>query len=253
MSNTALTPFDSFKIYFILIVKKTCITVNRPYNTCIEAISADENIEMTTKAKATKTTKATTSKAVAKRAPKAKAAPKPTFADLANKAHADANGAATTALNFAFDAGEVLTNAKTDIDHGGWEGWCNENLTFSFRTAAVYMKLFANKELIQNSSAAADSEVPLSVRAALNAIPKSKRTKKVKVEINDTPINPVIDLTVAIANYMDMNGETDSAKVAAMTEQVFKLINGDSGVVVDVEVVDITDAEIVEAELIEAK
>lgn len=44
--------------------------------------------------------------------------------------------------------GELLTDAKSSLDHGEFKGWVEENFEFSYSTASKWMKVYANKKLV---------------------------------------------------------------------------------------------------------
>jgi hypothetical protein len=171
----------------------------------------------------TKAERATEVKAIAK-VSKAKAKSTTVLANQANKAHTSANKTATTALNFAFDAGEALTAAKEAVKQGkqvSWAAWIKKNLTFSQRTASVYLKLFANKARIQATEFSASETV--SIAAALKSLPKGKRAPSVVKQHERDVVNTSLDLKVAVSNHMTFLGVTDQKAIEAMTTKVMKL------------------------------
>lgn len=87
--------------------------------------------------------------------------------EAAEETAADAKGAAQHALGYADKAGELLTEAKGKVGHGGWGDWLAENVPFSERTARNYMKLHKSfASLIPNRQRAAD----LSMREAMRLL-----------------------------------------------------------------------------------
>jgi myosin heavy subunit len=48
------------------------------------------------------------------------------------------------ALTYAVEIGRRLCEAKELVDHGGWEGWLEENTEFSQRTANYLMQIFTD-------------------------------------------------------------------------------------------------------------
>ena len=68
------------------------------------------------------------------------------------KLHGDVNACMQTALVKAIEIGELLTEQRAASNHGEWEPWVEVNLPFSSRTARNYMKLFKNKEALQETT-----------------------------------------------------------------------------------------------------
>lgn len=58
-----------------------------------------------------------------------------TLAEMIRKAHADANKHAQKAVTLATAAGEHLTLAKQQVQHGQWQQWVEKNCGFALRTA----------------------------------------------------------------------------------------------------------------------
>lgn len=61
-------------------------------------------------------------------------------ADINNE-HKLAIGAAKTAIEHAHKAGQLLIEAKQDVEHGQWGEWVKSNCPFSEHTARKYMQL----------------------------------------------------------------------------------------------------------------
>ena len=66
------------------------------------------------------------------------------LAAQANENHQLAEATAGRALEFARLSGIALTEAKSQVGHGGWIAWLNANFHATERTAQKYMKLSAN-------------------------------------------------------------------------------------------------------------
>ena len=75
------------------------------------------------------------------------------------------HGQATLAA--LMDAGDRLTEAKSVLAHGQWDGWLSENFELSDRTARLYMQLAEHRERVEAKMA---SVAILTVRGALLAI-----------------------------------------------------------------------------------
>ena len=65
------------------------------------------------------------------------------------------------------DAGDGLTEAKSVLAHGQWDGWLSENFELSDRTARLYMQLAEHRERVEAKMA---TVAILTVRDALEAI-----------------------------------------------------------------------------------
>ena len=76
-----------------------------------------------------------------------------TLARLADQIGAElkaAREAAMTSLQHAIKAGELLIQAKAAIGHGNYEHWLRTNLGISKQTAAGYVRLFKNRDQIED-------------------------------------------------------------------------------------------------------
>ena len=63
------------------------------------------------------------------------------LADEINAAHDRVAQCLSEGLRHATHAGELLLRAKADVGHGGWLKWLKQNVSFSARTAQLYMQL----------------------------------------------------------------------------------------------------------------
>lgn len=86
-----------------------------------------------------------------------------------NAAHHRAESSMREAVEAAIECGELLTEAKSRIGHGGWGKWLQENFRASDRTARNYMRLAAHADEV-NRQPVAD----LGVRAAIESLAKPK-------------------------------------------------------------------------------
>lgn len=80
----------------------------------------------------------------------------------ANEEHRAAETTAHQALAHAIRCGELLHQAKQNVDHGQWAAWLEGNFEGSARTAQLYMRLHENRHRLANPQRAAD----LSIRRA---------------------------------------------------------------------------------------
>jgi hypothetical protein len=67
------------------------------------------------------------------------------LAPAIGREHVAARTAASTALEHARGCGELLTEAKARLRHGGWRAWLAEHTSVSERTAQNYMRLSQNR------------------------------------------------------------------------------------------------------------
>ena len=104
----------------------------------------------------------------------ASAAPSlPELADLIRDELAEIDRGQSTALAHAIQAGELLTQAKSQVDHGEWLPWLEKNFELTVWTAQAYMRLGANAGRVSHLS---------SVREAL-AVLNPRKPKKPKDSI----------------------------------------------------------------------
>lgn len=102
------------------------------------------------------------------------AAPLAELADAIQSEHDAATTAARTAIGHAIRCGELLTEVKAQVPHGGWAGWLAEHFAGSARTASGYMRLAAHADELANRQALAD----LGIEGALKrlAAPPAERS-----------------------------------------------------------------------------
>ena len=75
---------------------------------------------------------------------------------------------AQKAVEYAFEIGQLLNEAKPQINHGEWEQWLTEHCHLALRTARAYMKLA--KAFPSLSEAKRQRVADLPIREALKAI-----------------------------------------------------------------------------------
>ena len=63
------------------------------------------------------------------------------LAKEANKHHQEVRGHQISAFNHARQCGEFLIKAKALVQHGNWKPWLRKNFSFSYETAADYMRI----------------------------------------------------------------------------------------------------------------
>jgi hypothetical protein len=96
------------------------------------------------------------------------------LAAKANAEHAAAQKALGESVRHAMAAGQALHDAKARVPYGQWLNWIRANLSYTNRTAALYMKL---AQLSEEDSKRVSN---LSMRKAIQAL-------AVKPPRNDTP------------------------------------------------------------------
>jgi len=82
------------------------------------------------------------------------AVPALNLAERIEAAHQAVIGAFRTALDHAICCGELLTQAKAEVGHGGWLEWIRNNLTLKPRQCQGYMRLYANRDRLNAQATA---------------------------------------------------------------------------------------------------
>lgn len=104
------------------------------------------------------------------------ASPMPVLASLAariNREHAGVVEGLRQGLTHALQCGHLLTEARTELEHGEWMAWVEEHCEFKYRTAKNYLDLWERREelgLGSNLQRVAD----LSYREALKLLSAPK-------------------------------------------------------------------------------
>jgi hypothetical protein len=52
-------------------------------------------------------------------------------------------------LSALMDVGDMLEEAKKDLEHGEWDDWLSDNFALSDRTARLYMQLAGHRKRIE--------------------------------------------------------------------------------------------------------
>ena len=63
-----------------------------------------------------------------------------TVPQVINALHRRARQRAESAVDDAVKIGDILKDVKSNLKHGEWQSWIDENCEFSLRTAQLYMK-----------------------------------------------------------------------------------------------------------------
>lgn len=96
------------------------------------------------------------------------------LADLAvriRSEHEAVFDSARQTLQHALNAGELLIEAKSLVDHGNWSDWLHDNCAVSQRTAQSYMRLARNRTTIEANT---PTTALLTIDDALSGLAKSK-------------------------------------------------------------------------------
>ena len=91
--------------------------------------------------------------------------------------HALALSAAQTALRHAMQAGRLLLEVKNKLPHGEFLPWIEKNLTFSDRTARVYMQVARNDRFLKMQQR---DNSTLTIDEAIEIIAEKERPKVVE-------------------------------------------------------------------------
>lgn len=67
------------------------------------------------------------------------------LASAINQAHNNVELSLKSGLQFAIEAGDLLLQAKQQVQHGSWAAWIAANCRFSERTAQAYMRVAGNR------------------------------------------------------------------------------------------------------------
>ncbi len=94
------------------------------------------------------------------------------IATAINAAHDKVEGAKREGTKYAMEAGRLLIEAKTTVAHGGWDDWLKANVTFSPRTAQLYMRLVRTTN---DDPAKAQRVADLPLRQAARDVRKGKK------------------------------------------------------------------------------
>ena len=65
-----------------------------------------------------------------------------------NDAHSEVKASFGHSLQHAIRAGELLTEAKAQLNHGEWLPWLEKSVQFSERSARSYIEVFENRDLL---------------------------------------------------------------------------------------------------------
>jgi hypothetical protein len=110
-------------------------------------------------------------------------APRPV--DEINRLHRELAAASQTLLGKFIRIGELLTKEKNDLNHGEWAPWLAKNVEFSERTAQRYMKVYANRQTLDELSKS-DTMSLLGLTEALQILGERRDPVEVHVPASET-------------------------------------------------------------------
>lgn len=97
------------------------------------------------------------------------------LAEAIRAKHMEANATAQRAVLLAVEAGQLLIQAKGQVEHGGWSDWLAQNCQFSDRTARTYMSLARRLPGLDDEKRQRVADLPL--RQAINELTATKPLK----------------------------------------------------------------------------
>lgn len=146
---------------------------------------------------------------------------------------------AKKAVEYAIEAGQLLIEAKSLVQHGQWEQWLTDNCRVAPRTAQAYMRLAKRVPLLPDAEAQHVADLPL--REAIKAIttdptepPRQPRVEGIwdkgererTAKIFDTGATALREATRAISNAREIKpGKVQSLRnrLAAVLAELDKL------------------------------
>lgn len=94
------------------------------------------------------------------------------------------------ALNYATEAGELLTEQKKRIGHGNFLPWLKANMPFSQKTAWNYMKLYEHQNKLENITNLQDAYYQIENLEAQEKKQKEQENRKKILEFKETGEKP---------------------------------------------------------------
>lgn len=99
-----------------------------------------------------------------------------------NHEHKQCEAQFNRALHHALTCGELLTQAKAQVQHGEWGEWLKANTAIPHRTVSMYMRLAKNRHIIESKMA---TVAILGVRDAIALLTESKPQDEVNALLNN--------------------------------------------------------------------
>lgn len=138
-----------------------------------------------------------------------------TRADEIRTLHYEIASLFTTALEKSIRVGELLTQQKSELKHGQFGAWVDENLPFKQSAANQYMQFFRNRELIAGATNITEARALLS---------PSKSHDRGNLKVPEQPQAPQYEPTKAeqsrIARYIEQLGLSE--------QQALRIIENDA-------------------------
>lgn len=137
--------------------------------------------------------------------------------DIKDK-HQAALDAYDNAVSLAREAGELLIQAKAQVEHGQWAEWLKTNVPFSERTAQGYMRLVRELPKLDPEKAQRVAVMPL--RKALRAI-ADQDDVKVEYDPEFEALRIVMDIRGAIRDWNESTSILSGSNDGDMSHAVF--------------------------------
>lgn len=133
-----------------------------------------------------------------------------------NSAHAQCEESRKNFLKYACRAGDLLTQAKTQVEHGDWLRWIKGNCTFSDRTARAYMQVFRHWEVI--SSKMAGSADLTTIEGALKLLTPETEVLEAEILEQDAPLPPAAKYSTSTIERSTSSESHSTASQAKPTQ-----------------------------------
>lgn len=95
-----------------------------------------------------------------------------TQAERLRALHSEIIGSCRMILSKAIEAGEILNDVKASLPHGEFTSWVERNAGFNIRTAQRYMKIYGNREQINDSVSLLTDAHRLLTMSKVEALPQ---------------------------------------------------------------------------------
>lgn len=128
--------------------------------------------------------------------------------------HEQASEAFASAVEHAIRCGELLTDAKAQVGHGGWGAWLDEHFPASERTARGYMRLAANRQRVADLG-------QTSIRAALAELAESTTDGGTSERLDDAE-RRIAANAAALEPVLDALREVRDSRLYAATYHTFE-------------------------------
>ncbi len=152
-----------------------------------------------------------------------------TLPDLAariNAEHEAARGAFKKGFEHALNAGELLLQAKAQVEHGQWLPWLESNCNVSQRSAQLYMRVARERPKLEAKSA---SLADLSLEGAAKQLANPKQIKGA-APAKDEALSEVFGL---LNSLVEITPITPDNVLVTDLNKIVETMNGDRGQLVD--------------------